>query len=112
MIAGRLYRPHTRYVEGKHVRDLTVLDRDIRRVLFVSANPNAYHLQPDNCIKVPRWRGDLDGPVAQQDTILLDLLPFLDMVKRTDVKDFRDIVKSFDGQDLKSAFRERMQAFE
>lgn len=57
MIAGRLYKVHTRYIDGKHARDLSVLERDQRRVLFVSSNPDSYYLQPENCIKVKPWKG-------------------------------------------------------
>jgi TFIIF-interacting CTD phosphatase-like protein len=32
----RLYRQDTQYVDGKHVRDLSKLNRDMRHVLFIS----------------------------------------------------------------------------
>ena len=51
-IAYRLYRDSTQYVGGRHCRDLTKLNRDPARVLLVSADPDAYHLQPENAIKV------------------------------------------------------------
>lgn len=50
----RLYRDSTQYVDGKHVRDLSKLNRDMRQVLFVTADPDAYALQPENAIKVQR----------------------------------------------------------
>jgi TFIIF-interacting CTD phosphatase-like protein len=34
------------------VRNLDYLNRDLSKVLLITANPNAYHLQPDNAIKV------------------------------------------------------------
>lgn len=48
-----------------------------------------------------RWK---DG-----DTLLLDLLPFLEAVVRSQVPDVRDVVRSYDGQDIPTAFRERMK---
>jgi hypothetical protein len=48
----RLYRDSTQYVNGRHVRDLSKLNRDMRQVLFITADPNAYELQPENAIKV------------------------------------------------------------
>lgn len=48
----RLYRDSTQYVGGKHVRDLSKLNRDMRQVLFITADPDAFALQPENAIKV------------------------------------------------------------
>ncbi len=53
-IAYRLYRDSTQYTGSRHCRDLTKLNRDPARVLFVSADADAYHLQPENAIKVAR----------------------------------------------------------
>lgn len=39
-------------VTGVQVRNLEYLNRDLSKVLLITANPNAYHLQPDNAIKV------------------------------------------------------------
>ena len=48
----RLYRDSTQYVNGKHVRDLSKLNRDLGKVLFITADKDAYALQPENAIKV------------------------------------------------------------
>ena len=50
--ARRLYRDSTLYKDGKHVRDLSKLNRDLGKVLLVACEPDAYHLQPENAIKV------------------------------------------------------------
>lgn len=52
MIQYRLYRDSTRYVDGKHVRDLSKLNRDLKQVLMITADEDAYSLQPENAIKV------------------------------------------------------------
>lgn len=54
MIQYRLYRDSTSYIDGKHVRDLSKLNRDLKQVLMITADPDAYSLQPENAIKV-RW---------------------------------------------------------
>ena len=43
------------------------------------------------------------------DTAVLDLLPFLEAIVRNGVPDVRDVVRSYDGQHIATAFRERMQ---
>ncbi|KAK9839681.1 hypothetical protein WJX81_005792 [Elliptochloris bilobata] len=103
-IAYRLYRDSTQYVGGRHCRDLTKLNRDPARVLLVSADPDAFHLQPENAIKLKKWKLEAD------DTTLLDLLPFLEAVVRTNVPDVRKVVASYEGEeDVTAAFRTRMQ---
>lgn len=102
MIQYRLYRDSTQYHNGRHVRDLSKLNRDMRQVLFVTADKDAYQLQPENAIKLSKeWK--------EGDTMLLDLLPFLEAVVRTHVPDVRDVVTSYDGQDIPTAFRDRMK---
>lgn len=102
-IMYRLYRNSTYYVDGKHVRDLSKLNRDLSKVLFISCKPEAFALQPENTIKLPPWK------LEKEDTKLLDLMPFLEAVVRTNVTDVRDVVKSYDGADIPTAFKERMQ---
>ena len=152
------------------VRNLNYLNRDLDKVLLITANPDAHALQPDNAVKVrnvciPPWPWHLLFPLAlakltwltvawdtgqpstvdatpyaevlhatmialkmsvsrltpgelrvqlkpwkleSGDTALLDLIPLLEQVFRTNVPDVRAVVRSFEGQDIPSAFRERM----
>lgn len=107
MIPYRLYRSETQYHNGKHVRDLSKLNRDLSQVLFISADPHAYSFQPENCIKLKPWLGD-KSPVG--DTTLLDLIPMLQLIATRGVPDVRDVVKSYDGEeDVAKAFKSRMQ---
>lgn len=54
-------------------------------------------------LQLPKWTS-----TEGSDTTLLDLLPFLEAVVRTSVSDVRDVVRSYEGQDIPTAFRERM----
>lgn len=56
------------------------------------------------CAQLRPWKLD------SEDTALLDLLPLLEQIFRTNVPDVRAVVRSFEGQDIPSAFRERMKA--
>lgn len=105
VVPYRLYRPETQYSEGKHVRDLSKLNRDLNQVLMISANPDAWKFQPENTLKLQPWTSD------PTDTTLLDLIPFLQMIAMRGVKDVREVVKSYDGEsDIPKAFKVRMQA--
>lgn len=48
----RLYRDSTLYKDGKHVRDLSKLNRELSKVMLVTSDPDAFYLNPENAIKV------------------------------------------------------------
>jgi TFIIF-interacting CTD phosphatase-like protein len=48
----RLTKDSTQYKDGKHVRDLSKLNRDLSKVLLITSSPEAFALQPENAIKV------------------------------------------------------------
>ena len=51
-IVYRLYRDSTLYQHGHHVRDLSKLNRDMEKVLFVTSDPEACKLHPHNAVLV------------------------------------------------------------
>ena len=52
LIQYRLYRDSTQYVNGRHMRDLSKLNRDPAKVLLVTADPETASLQPENAVVV------------------------------------------------------------
>ena len=102
-ISFRLYRTDTQYHNGKHVRDLSKLNRDLTHVLMLSAKPEAYEFQPENALKLQAWKGQVG------DTQLIDLLPFLQFLATRRIRDVREVVKAYDGvEDIPGAFRARL----
>ncbi|CAK9148858.1 unnamed protein product [Ilex paraguariensis] len=97
----RLSRGATKYEGGKHYRDLSMLNRDPSRILYVSGHALESSLQPENSIPVKPWTGDAD------DTALLDLIPFLEYVARHRPADIRPVLASYQGRDIAKEFIER-----
>ncbi|KAE8708863.1 putative Aquaporin NIP1.1 [Hibiscus syriacus] len=52
LISHRLYRDSCKEMEGKLVKDLSEMGRDLRKVVIVDDNPNAYSLQPENAVPI------------------------------------------------------------
>jgi RNA polymerase II subunit A small phosphatase-like protein len=91
VVAHALFRDACKEIDGKYVKDLSGLGRDLRRVLIVDDNPNAYGLQPENAIPIVPFTGDLG------DRELGRLMEFLEGCDG--VEDMREAVKLYVGAD-------------
>ncbi|CAL5411477.1 unnamed protein product [Camellia sinensis] len=87
VITHRLYRDSCREVDGKLVKDLGELGRDLRKVVIVDDNPNSYSLQTENAIPILPFTSDLsDG----------ELRRLMEFFEGSDgFEDMRDAVKQY-----------------
>lgn len=51
------------------------------------------------CLQIKPWK------LEQGDTVLLDLIPFLEAVVKNNVTDVRSVIKSYEGKDIPTAYR-------
>ncbi|KAL8157766.1 mitochondrial import inner membrane translocase subunit TIM50-like isoform X1 [Apium graveolens] len=100
-IRYRLSRSATKYQDQKHYRDLSMLNRDPSRILYLSGNALETSLQPENCVPIKQWKGEAD------DTELLDIIPFLEYVATHRPHDIRPVIASYKGRDIAKEFIER-----
>ncbi|KAL3503610.1 hypothetical protein ACH5RR_038059 [Cinchona calisaya] len=100
-IRHKLDRVSTRYIKGKHYRDLSALNRDPSRILYVSAHAAETTLQPENSVQIKPWKGETE------DTALLDLIPFLEYVAKVRPADIRTVLASYQGHDIANEFIQR-----
>ncbi|KAL1832702.1 hypothetical protein DCAR_0102735 [Daucus carota subsp. sativus] len=100
-IRFKLSRSATKYQNQKHYRDLSMLNRDPSRILYLSGNALETSLQPENCVPIKPWKGETD------DTALLDIIPFLEYVATHRPADIRPVLASYKGHDIAKEFIER-----
>ncbi|KAH7438275.1 hypothetical protein KP509_04G008500 [Ceratopteris richardii] len=105
-IRYRLTREATQYIHGKHFKDLSKLNRDPAHVMFLSAHAKETCLQPENAVPVKPWK------LESEDTMLLDMLPFLEYVARYHPADVRPVLASYDGHDIPSEFLVRTKDYQ
>lgn len=105
-IRYRLSRGATKYQDGKHYRDLSKLNRDPAKILYVSANAFDSSLQPENCVPIKPYKLETD------DTALLDLIPFLEYVARNSPADIRKVLQSYERKDIAREFLERSKDYQ
>ncbi|KAK8401386.1 hypothetical protein O3P69_002864 [Scylla paramamosain] len=99
----RLFKDSTRYVDGKHIKDLNCLNRDLNKVIFVDWDSDAVSTPP-NHLKIKRWDGNME------DQSLLDLGFMLRTIAESEVSDVREVLnyyRTFD--DPLAAFRENQR---
>lgn len=73
MIVGRLGREATLLSNGKYIKDLSYLNRDLKSLVYVDFSDNNIEFQKDNVIILPHWDGN-----NFDDRELYDLMPFLE----------------------------------
>jgi len=131
-LAGRLYREAAQYKNGEYLRDLSKLNRDVGKVIYVTARPktamqrenvvviNPYRIQIEPASTSGGGEGDANAPGGERrvDTELLDLMPFLESIVRLDVKDVREVLESYKQEQEKTGatvpeiFRARQTRFQ
>ncbi|KAL8511713.1 hypothetical protein ACS0TY_018224 [Phlomoides rotata] len=89
VISHRLYRDSCNEIDGKFVKDLSQIGRELKRAVIVDDNPNSYQFQPDNAIPIKPFVDDLGDDELKKMMIQFFEGGF-DLVE-----DVRDAVKSY-----------------
>ncbi|KAF3793074.1 CTD small phosphatase-like protein 2 [Nymphaea thermarum] len=84
IISQRVYREACVFSGGHYVKDLTVLERDLAKVVIIDNTPQVFQMQVNNGIPIQSW---FDDPT---DSALLCILPFLEILASAD--DVRPII--------------------
>lgn len=100
-ITYRLYREGTTYRNGKIIKDLSLLNRDLGKVIMIDCREDSYALQPENAIPLKPWEGNAD------DKELIKLIPFLEWLATQPIKDVRPILKSFEDKYIPDEYQRR-----
>lgn len=71
VIRERYFRDHCIQVGNNFVKDISIIEPDLRKIVIVDNSPSAYVLHEENAIPIGTW---WDDPLDEE---LLNLLPFL-----------------------------------
>ena len=93
LINYRLYRTHLSLRNiNNDVKDLSLLGRDLKKVIMIDNLSDNYKLQRDNGLPINSWFGDAN------DTSLRDLMPIMNYLVENDIDDVRNVVKKIKTQ--------------
>jgi TFIIF-interacting CTD phosphatase-like protein len=74
MIMARLGRESTLLKNGKYIKDLSYMNRDLKDVIYIDFDDEKADFHKDNVLILPRWEGD------PNDRELYDIMPFLESI--------------------------------
>ncbi|SAM78373.1 related to TIM50-mitochondrial inner membrane import translocase subunit [Ustilago bromivora] len=100
-ITYTLFKESCRTVDGKLVKDLNYLNRDLSKVVVVDTNPDSFYLHPQNGIVVEPWQGD------REDRELVGLIPFFEAIAIYGIEDVRTTLKAYTGTHIPSEHARR-----
>eukprot|EP01083_Nonionella_stella_P017787 49850_1 len=86
-----LFKEHTSYEGGKHVKDLDLLGRDLRRVVMIDSFMDGVEKHKENTLLVKPFENE-----DRKDLELCKLIAFFKHLQREDVSDIRDVLRHFD----------------
>lgn len=87
-ISYSLFREVCRSKDGKLIKDLSLLNRDLNKVVIIDPDQDCYSMQPENAIPIEKWNGAKDDE-------LIKLIPFLEYLATSHTKDVREVLNSF-----------------
>ncbi|PPR01383.1 hypothetical protein CVT24_006221 [Panaeolus cyanescens] len=93
-ISYRLFREATRSLDGKVVKDLSYLNRDLSKVIMIDTNAEHVATHPENAIVLPPWKGD------PKDKGLVAMIPFLESIAIYKPADVRPVLKAYEGKNI------------
>ncbi|KAG1908494.1 HAD-like domain-containing protein [Suillus fuscotomentosus] len=100
-ITYKLFREATRSVDGKIVKDLSYLNRDLSKVILLDTHPEHVSSHPENAVIIPKWTG------APGDKGLIAMIPFLESIAIYKSPDVRPILQAYAGKDVAIEYAEK-----
>ncbi|OVF08671.1 putative mitochondrial import inner membrane translocase subunit [Clavispora lusitaniae] len=98
-----LFREACRYKDGKLIKDLNLLNRDLAKTVAIDVNEESLCMNPENSIILKPWDG-------KPDDTLVKLIPLLEYLATQPVKDVRPILNSFEDKSNIIAEYEKREA--
>jgi len=85
LTSGRLFRQHCLFNHGLYLKDIKIIQKDLKDVIIIDNNPVSYVMNQDNGLPILTWYDDLN------DRELINFIPLLKYLSTED--DVREVIK-------------------
>ena len=85
LTSGRLFRQHCLFNHGLYLKDINIVQKDLKDVIIIDNNPVSYVMNQDNGLPILTWYDDLN------DKELIKYIPLLKYLSTVD--DIRETIK-------------------
>lgn len=99
----RLYRDATYYSNGVHVKDLSRLNRNIKRIVVLDDDPDEVQFNRESLIRVKPY----NDPTDRSDRTLERITPFLIEIAREGYSDIPALLRQYEGMDADAIANEQ-----
>ncbi|KAJ3024119.1 mitochondrial inner membrane protein required for protein import [Thoreauomyces humboldtii] len=110
----RLFRDHTKLIDGVYVKDLSQLNRDLTKTVLLDTKAESFQLQPENGLLLKPWLGERDDrELKKLETFFTELYVFMTVYGIEDVRPVLSIINAIDPADPATAwsvYKERARA--
>jgi hypothetical protein len=89
MIHGRLGRESTLLKNGKYIKDLSYMNRDLKDIIYIDFDDEKAEFHKENVVILPRWDGD------RNDRELYDIMAFLENIGQSQGGDVRQEIQKY-----------------
>lgn len=87
-VSYSLFKEVCRSKDGHLIKDLSMMNRDLSKMVILDPHADCYSLQPENAIPIDEWNG-------KKDTKLIEMIPFLEWLATSKTADVRKELAKF-----------------
>lgn len=99
--AYTLFRESCRTENGKVIKDLNHLNRDLSKVIVLDTDADRYSLHPENGTTIKKWDG------SSSDRELIKMVSFLEGIGIHGIQDVRGALKAYEGTYIPDEYNAR-----
>jgi len=113
-IMHHLFREATRFINGSHVKDISMLNRNVNRIIVIDDDPREVQLHQQNLLRVKPY----DDPTDREDKTLENIIPMLIEIAKENHKDIPMLLNQFrrengermDAEEIANEYQNRIDA--
>ncbi|RKP18538.1 HAD-like protein, partial [Rozella allomycis CSF55] len=102
IVGYRLYSDSTHFKNGVHLKDIGMLNRDMKKVVMLDYEEPSLQLHPENSVKIKAWNGEFDYSIDSY-------IDFFETLAASNTEDVREYLKAYKDKNVVEDFDKLMR---